>query len=173
MTTSAKPLRRRRKKPLPKHRPTATQAATRSRSLLSRSRVSRAVEAARRVGGGLKSLLLRSFPSGLFKLGYERIVETVVRSEPCMGHVLTLRMGGRETTLVVSLSLFMSTNNFFSMPLRSHCCAHWFCCVSSSIQMLRASIARLMPRRIARASKTSVCCTCGAGDDQDDDAEPR
>jgi hypothetical protein len=34
------------------HRPTA-QAATRSRSLLSRSRVSRAVEAARRVGGGL------------------------------------------------------------------------------------------------------------------------
>ena len=42
-----------RAKPLPKHRPTATQAATRSRSLLSRSRVSRAVEAARRVGGGL------------------------------------------------------------------------------------------------------------------------
>ena len=40
-------------KPVPKHRPTATQAATRSRSLLSRSRVSRAVEAARRVGGGL------------------------------------------------------------------------------------------------------------------------
>ena len=36
-----------------KHRLTATQAATRSRSLLSRSRVSRAVEAARRVGGGL------------------------------------------------------------------------------------------------------------------------
>ena len=33
-----------RAKPLPKHRPTATQAATRSRSLLSRSRVSRAVE---------------------------------------------------------------------------------------------------------------------------------
>ena len=42
-----------RAKPLPKHRPTATQAATRIRSLLSRSRVSRAVEAARRVGGGL------------------------------------------------------------------------------------------------------------------------
>ena len=42
-----------RAKPLPKHRPTVTQAATRSRSLLSRSRVSRAVEAARRVGGGL------------------------------------------------------------------------------------------------------------------------
>ena len=42
-----------RAKPLPKHRPTATQAATRSRSLLSRSRVSRAAEAARRVGGGL------------------------------------------------------------------------------------------------------------------------
>ena len=34
-------------------RPNATQAATRSRTLLSRSRVSRAVEAARRVGGGL------------------------------------------------------------------------------------------------------------------------
>ena len=42
-----------RAKPLPKHRPTTTQAATRSRSLLSRSRVSRAVEAARRVGGRL------------------------------------------------------------------------------------------------------------------------
>ena len=53
-----------RAKPLPKHRPTATQAATRSRSLLSRSRVSRAAEAARRVGGGLiVAAALTTYPS--------------------------------------------------------------------------------------------------------------